>query len=213
MPNVRLAQRLPCALSGHRSAFFCNSGTEATEAALKPVRRHFLRPGSDRECPGDRRSTTRFMAGRSGRLSLTGQARCKGGFGPVGGVTTSSETSRPRRGPGWGSTSAAHHQPDSGRGRHPHRARRLPRRPATPATESGACFRSWTKSDRDGSPQAKVLQPGRGRCGGRGHHWPRPSVAAFPSAPCCAHKRAARCAGIASGLREVVRPSGGVIHS
>ena len=39
-PNVRLAERL-CSLTGMQCAFFCNSGTEANEAALKLVRRHF----------------------------------------------------------------------------------------------------------------------------------------------------------------------------
>lgn len=85
MPNVRLAQRL-CALTGMERAFFCNSGTEATEAALKLVRRHFYDLGQ----------TERFRViafdnafhGRTlGALSLTGQAKYKEGFGPVGGVT------------------------------------------------------------------------------------------------------------------------------
>lgn len=85
MPNVRLAQRL-CVLTGMQRAFFCNSGTEATEAALKLVRRHFYDLGQ----------TERFRViafdnafhGRTlGALSLTGQAKYKEGFGPVGGVT------------------------------------------------------------------------------------------------------------------------------
>src|SRR5688572_17144990 len=85
MPNVRLAQRL-CALTGMQRAFFCNSGTEATEAALKLVRRHFYDLGQ----------TERFRViafdnafhGRTlGALSVTGQSKYKEGFGPVGGVT------------------------------------------------------------------------------------------------------------------------------
>jgi acetylornithine/N-succinyldiaminopimelate aminotransferase len=84
-PNVQLAQRL-CALTGMERAFFCNSGTEANEAALKLVRRHFY----------DRGQTERYRViafdnafhGRTlGALSLTGQSKYKEGFGPVGGVT------------------------------------------------------------------------------------------------------------------------------
>lgn len=84
-PNVQLAERL-CALTGMQRAFFCNSGTEATEAALKLVRRHFFDLGQ----------TTRYRViafdnafhGRTlGSLSVTGQAKYREGFGPVGGVT------------------------------------------------------------------------------------------------------------------------------
>ena len=38
-PAVALAERL-CALSGLQRAFFCNSGAEANEAAIKLARRH-----------------------------------------------------------------------------------------------------------------------------------------------------------------------------
>jgi len=85
VPNVRLASRL-CALTGMERAFFCNSGTEANEAALKLVRRYFY----------DRGETERYRViafdnafhGRTlGALSVTGQSKYKEGFGPVGGVT------------------------------------------------------------------------------------------------------------------------------
>ena len=64
-PNVRLAAKL-CALSGMDRAFFCNSGTEAIEASLKLVRRHFTRRVSrsgSRSSP----SRTRFTAAPSAR--------------------------------------------------------------------------------------------------------------------------------------------------
>jgi acetylornithine/N-succinyldiaminopimelate aminotransferase len=85
VPNVRLASLL-CELTGMQRAFFCNSGTEANEAALKLVRRYFY----------DRGQTDRFRViafdnafhGRTlGALSVTGQSKYKEGFGPVGGVT------------------------------------------------------------------------------------------------------------------------------
>jgi len=84
-PNVRLAERL-CALTGMQRAFFCNSGTEATEAALKLVRRHFFDRGQT-----ERHRVIAFdnaFHGRTlGALSVTGQSKYKEGFGPMGGVT------------------------------------------------------------------------------------------------------------------------------
>jgi acetylornithine/N-succinyldiaminopimelate aminotransferase len=85
VPNVRLAERL-CELTGMQRAFFCNSGTEANEAALKLVRRHFYDLGQT-----ERYRVIAFdnaFHGRTlGALSVTGQAKYKEGFGPVGGVT------------------------------------------------------------------------------------------------------------------------------
>jgi len=85
VPNVRLAERL-CTLTGMQRAFFCNSGTEANEAALKLVRRHFYDLGQT-----ERYRVIAFdnaFHGRTlGALSVTGQAKYKEGFGPVGGVT------------------------------------------------------------------------------------------------------------------------------
>ncbi len=85
-PNVRLADEL-CRRAGFDRAFFCNSGAEANEAALKLVRRHFFTRGE--------RERVRLVAfngsfhGRTmGALALTGQAKYQEGFGPgVGAVT------------------------------------------------------------------------------------------------------------------------------
>ncbi|MFO7178884.1 MAG: aspartate aminotransferase family protein [Pseudomonadota bacterium] len=78
-PNVRLAARL-CALTGMDRAFFANSGTEAVEAALKLVRRHFFAQGQ--------RERLRVIAfhnsfhGRTlGALAATGQDKYREGFG------------------------------------------------------------------------------------------------------------------------------------
>ncbi len=84
-PNVRLAERLT-RLTGMDRAFFCNSGTEAIEACLKLVRRHFFA----------RREEKRFRIiafdqsfhGRTlGALAATGQKAYRDGFGPLPGVT------------------------------------------------------------------------------------------------------------------------------
>ncbi len=83
-PNLELAARL-VELSGLDRAFFCNSGTEANEAALKLVRRHFF----DRQQP-ERFEVIAFdnsFHGRTlGSLTATGQPKYREGFGPIGGV-------------------------------------------------------------------------------------------------------------------------------
>lgn len=84
--NILLADEL-CRRTGFDRAFFCNSGAEANEAALKLVRRHFFAQGA--------RERARVIAfdgsfhGRTmGALALTGQAKYQEGFGPgVGAVT------------------------------------------------------------------------------------------------------------------------------
>jgi acetylornithine/N-succinyldiaminopimelate aminotransferase len=84
-PNVRLAARL-AELTGLERAFFCNSGTEANEAALKLVRRHFF----EQKQPERYRvlSFHNSFHGRTlGALAATGQAKYSQGFGPLGGVT------------------------------------------------------------------------------------------------------------------------------
>ncbi len=76
----RLAERL-CRLSGMGSAFFCNSGAEANEAAIKLVRRHFHLQNSPR-----RNVITAHQSfhGRSlCTLSATGQQKVKTGFDPL----------------------------------------------------------------------------------------------------------------------------------
>ena len=84
-PNVRLAKKL-CALTGLDRAFFCNSGTEAIEASLKLVRRHFHARGEK-----DRYRVIAFensFHGRTlGALAATGQDKYRDGFGPLAGVT------------------------------------------------------------------------------------------------------------------------------
>ena len=80
-PNVRLAAKL-CALTRLDRAFFCNSGTEAIEASLKLVRRHFYTQGQP-----ERLKVLAFIHsfhGRSlGALAATGQDKYKEGFGPL----------------------------------------------------------------------------------------------------------------------------------
>jgi acetylornithine/N-succinyldiaminopimelate aminotransferase len=84
-PNVLLAQKL-CASTGMDRAFFCNSGTEAIEASLKLVRRHFHVRGET--------NRLRVIAyhnafhGRTlGALAATAQDKYRDGFGPLTGVT------------------------------------------------------------------------------------------------------------------------------
>jgi acetylornithine/N-succinyldiaminopimelate aminotransferase len=84
-PNVLLAQKL-CALTGMARAFFCNSGTEAIEASLKLVRRHFYARGE-----ADRTEVIAFhnaFHGRTlGALAATGTEKYREGFGPLPGAT------------------------------------------------------------------------------------------------------------------------------
>jgi len=84
-PNVRLAEKL-CRLSGMDRAFFCNSGTEAIEAALKLARRHFHAKGEP-----ERQRIIAFRNSFHGRtlgaLAATGQDKYKDGFGPLPGVS------------------------------------------------------------------------------------------------------------------------------
>jgi acetylornithine/N-succinyldiaminopimelate aminotransferase len=84
-PNVKLAGRLT-ELTGMARAFFCNSGTEAVEACIKLVRRHFFAKSEE--------ARYRIIAfessfhGRTlGALAATGQKAYRDGFGPLPGVT------------------------------------------------------------------------------------------------------------------------------
>jgi acetylornithine/N-succinyldiaminopimelate aminotransferase len=83
-PNVRLAQKL-CALSGMDRAFFCNSGTEAMEASLKLVRRHFYARGEQERLVVLAFSNS-FHGRTLGALAVTGQEKYREGFGPLPGV-------------------------------------------------------------------------------------------------------------------------------
>jgi len=82
-PNVRLAAKL-CALTGMDRAFFCNTGTEAVEASLKLVRRHFYAKGET-----ERTTVIAFhnaFHGRTlGSLAVTGTEKYREGFGPLPG--------------------------------------------------------------------------------------------------------------------------------
>jgi acetylornithine/N-succinyldiaminopimelate aminotransferase len=83
-PNVLLARKL-CELTGMARAFFCNSGTEAVEASLKLVRRHFISRGET-----ERYEVVAFnnsFHGRTlGALAATGQEKYREGFGPLPGT-------------------------------------------------------------------------------------------------------------------------------
>jgi acetylornithine/N-succinyldiaminopimelate aminotransferase len=83
-PNVLLAEKL-CKLTGMARAFFCNSGTEAIEASLKLVRRHFYARGEK-----DRTEVVAFhnaFHGRTlGALAATGTEKYREGFGPLPGA-------------------------------------------------------------------------------------------------------------------------------
>ena len=84
-PNVQLAERL-CKVTRMDRAFFCNSGTEAIEACLKLVRRHFWAAGQP-----ERLRVVAFensFHGRTlGALAATGQGKYKEGFGLLPHVT------------------------------------------------------------------------------------------------------------------------------
>lgn len=84
-PNIELAERIT-ELTGMDRVFFCNSGTEALEAGLKLVRRHFYAKGQT-----ERYRIVAFEQSFHGRtlgaLAATGQKAYREGFGPLPGVT------------------------------------------------------------------------------------------------------------------------------
>jgi acetylornithine/N-succinyldiaminopimelate aminotransferase len=84
-PNILLADRL-CERTGMDRVLFCNSGTEAIEATLKLVRRHFFTSGQT-----ERHRIIAFKRSFHGRtmgaLAATGQPGYRDGFGPLGSVT------------------------------------------------------------------------------------------------------------------------------
>jgi acetylornithine/N-succinyldiaminopimelate aminotransferase len=80
-PQMRLAEAL-CGATGMDKAFFCNSGTEANEGAIKFARRHWLEKGQ----PGRFRilSFTSSFHGRTyASMAATGQEKIRAGFGPL----------------------------------------------------------------------------------------------------------------------------------
>jgi acetylornithine/N-succinyldiaminopimelate aminotransferase len=78
-PGVLLAERLLGLLHEDARVFFCNSGTEANEAALKVVRR---RQGSQR--PVIVAADHSFHGRTMGALAITGKASIRDPFGPFG---------------------------------------------------------------------------------------------------------------------------------
>ncbi|MDR1616563.1 MAG: aspartate aminotransferase family protein [Syntrophomonadaceae bacterium] len=80
-PQIELARKL-VQNSGLSKAFFCNSGAEANEAAIKLVRKYFYRRGEQK-----RRSIIAFRNSFHGRtmaaLTATGQSKYQEGFAPL----------------------------------------------------------------------------------------------------------------------------------
>ena len=79
-PQARLARWLVEHGPFHR-AFFCNSGAEAVEAAIKLARRHHRNQGADR--PEIVTALGSFHGRTLGALSATGQPRYHDGFEPL----------------------------------------------------------------------------------------------------------------------------------
>lgn len=80
-PQLRLAEML-FDLSGGMRAFFCNSGTEANEAAIKLARRHTTTNFGNEKI--EIVAAARSFHGRTyGSLSATGQEKFQKGFGPL----------------------------------------------------------------------------------------------------------------------------------
>jgi acetylornithine/N-succinyldiaminopimelate aminotransferase len=84
-PNIRLADEL-CRRTGFARAFFCNSGAEANEALLKLARHHYYLRG-DRDRVRVVAFRNAFHGRTLGALSMTGTAKYREGFGPLGPVT------------------------------------------------------------------------------------------------------------------------------
>jgi acetylornithine/N-succinyldiaminopimelate aminotransferase len=80
-PQALLADAL-CPALGMDKAFFCNSGTEANEGAIKLARRHFIAQGKE-----ERIEILTFASSFHGRtyasMAATGQDKIRKGFGPL----------------------------------------------------------------------------------------------------------------------------------
>jgi acetylornithine/succinyldiaminopimelate/putrescine aminotransferase len=76
----QLAEKL-CRLSGLDAAFFCNSGAEANEAAIKLARKYFFDQGSPRRTIIT--ATLSFHGRTLQTLAATGQDKVKVGFDPL----------------------------------------------------------------------------------------------------------------------------------
>jgi acetylornithine/N-succinyldiaminopimelate aminotransferase len=77
--EIELAERLLALLGADGRVFFCNSGAEAVEAAVKLIRKH-AGPGRSYVVAADRSFHGRTM----GALALTGKASIREPFGPFG---------------------------------------------------------------------------------------------------------------------------------
>ena len=80
-PQVKLAQRLH-QLSGGMRAFFCNSGAEANEAALKLARK-YAKQQRGQECYEIITAVNSFHGRTYGSLAATGQPKYHEGFAPM----------------------------------------------------------------------------------------------------------------------------------
>ncbi len=79
-PNVKLAKLL-CEVSFAQKVFFCNSGAEAVEAAMKLSRKYFRRQGQDKY---EIISFYQSFHGRTfGAISVTGQVKYQEGLEPL----------------------------------------------------------------------------------------------------------------------------------
>ncbi len=79
-PNVKLAKLL-CEISFAQKVFFCNSGAEAIEAALKLSRKYFRKQGKEKfEVISFHRS---FHGRTFGAISATGQVKYQEGLEPL----------------------------------------------------------------------------------------------------------------------------------
>ncbi len=79
--QMELATAL-CQAMGMDRAFFCNSGTEANEGAIKFARRHALSQGQDKKY--EILSFTSSFHGRTyASMAATGQEKIRKGFGPL----------------------------------------------------------------------------------------------------------------------------------
>ncbi|MCY6370056.1 aspartate aminotransferase family protein [Clostridium ganghwense] len=78
--SIKLAQKL-CENSDHDKAFFCNSGTEAIEAALKLARKHGKMNGQNKHKIIYMNNS--FHGRTMGALSVTGQKKYQKNFTPL----------------------------------------------------------------------------------------------------------------------------------
>lgn len=83
-PQLRLAAEL-CAAMGMDKAFFCNSGTEANEGAIKFARRHCLEKQEQGKPPktGILSFSSSFHGRTYASMAATGQDKIRNGFGPL----------------------------------------------------------------------------------------------------------------------------------